>query len=716
VAQPSRSFRLPETPQGLTAGALLKPLRKHWLLAVCLGVLAAAAASGTTWYAVPASHTAFALLRVASVEPRMVFPTADTRVDYGTYQKTQISLIKSPLVLNAALRQPAIAALPCVLEQLDPVTWLAKEVLVDYAGGSEVLRISLTGSIPDELAKLVNAIKDAYLQEVVNAESQQRLARIRELDKIYTESEEKTRSKRNLLRQLARTLGTSDSQALTLKQQMAVQHFGELRKEHTRVQFELMRARVEALSQQARGEAPAGEKVAEALLEDYASTDPQTQQLLARLGQVQRVIARYEHVAVRKDEPSLVEYRAEAKALQKKLDDRRAELLPLLAKRLREKARGEKEMSVARLKDQIALLADQEKLLREEVEHYAKEVDKIGNSSADLELMRAEVEQVDAITKRVGAEKQALEVEIRSRPRVTLIQEASVPQAAEFKKKAAVTALAGLLAFGAVAVWIGWREHRAARIDSAEEVASALGLRVLGTLPASPRKWRDRGRGRKGPALSGQQPFMESIGSIRALLVHDASLGATRVVLVTSALENEGKTTVASHLAASLARAGRKTLLVDCDLRRPALHQVFRMEPLPGLSEVLRGEAELFEAIRPTAEPGLELLAAGAADAQALQALARDDVQSLFEAVRLKYDFVVIDSSPVLPVADSLLLAKHADAVLLAIRRDVSRVPTTQTACQRLEMVGVRVLGAVVTGVREAAPGRYERDVQRQAA
>src|SRR5207247_1833903 len=137
-----------------------------------------------------------------------------------------------------------------------------------------------------------------------------------------------------------------------------------------------------------------------------------------------------------------------------------------------------------------------------------------------------------------------------------------------------------------------------------------------------------------------------------------------------------GKTSLASQLAASLARAWRKTLLVDGDLRNPAAHRLFDLPLEPGLSEVLRGEVNVTDAVKPTSLSRLWLMSAGHWDAHAVQALAQDGVGTMFEQLKEQYDFIVVDSCPVLPVADSLLLAQHVDGVIFSILRDVSRMPS----------------------------------------
>ena len=190
----------------------------------------------------------------------------------------------------------------------------------------------------------------------------------------------------------------------------------------------------------------------------------------------------------------------------------------------------------------------------------------------------------------------------------------------------------------------------------------------------------------------------EAIDAIRTVLLHSPRGEAPRVIMVTSALGGEGKTTLATHLAASLARAWRKTLLIDCDLRNPGAHRQFDLAVEPGMSEALRGEVEFEDAVRPTLVSRLWLLPAGKFDSHAVQALAQDGVRNVFERLKEEYDFIVIDTSPVLPVADALLVAQHADAALFAVLRDVSRIPSVQAAHQRLAALGVRTLGAVVIG------------------
>jgi capsular exopolysaccharide synthesis family protein len=255
----------------------------------------------------------------------------------------------------------------------------------------------------------------------------------------------------------------------------------------------------------------------------------------------------------------------------------------------------------------------------------------------------------------------------------------------------------GVSMFGLVLFGVAFLESRTRRISMTDEVSRGLGISVVGALPAVPARARVPATAQttaKDQALQAQ--LQEAVDGVRTMLLHAARSEELRVIMVTSACGGEGKTSVATQLAASLARAWRKTLLIDGDLRSPAAHKLMEVPCEPGLSEVLRGEVTADDAIRPTPVSRLSILPAGHWDNPAIQALAQDNVATLFEQLKSQYDFIIVDSSPVLPVADTLLLGQHMDGVLFSILRDVSRAPEVYAAQQRLAPLGIRTLGAVV--------------------
>lgn len=247
----------------------------------------------------------------------------------------------------------------------------------------------------------------------------------------------------------------------------------------------------------------------------------------------------------------------------------------------------------------------------------------------------------------------------------------------------------------------GWQEYRTRRVHSAGDVARAPGLRLFGTLPAAARTVRRR---LAGASPSTKDPnhrrLTEAADATRTRLLHDMEADGLHTVLVTSAAAAEGKTSLAVLLAVSLARAWRRTLLLDANLRRPAAHRVFGLGGEPGLAEVLRGEITPAQVVQSTPVSRLWVLPAGRLDDHALQALAQDDVGPLLADLGGQYDFVVIDTPPLLAVADTLMLARHVDAALFAVLCGASRLPQVEAARARLEALGVRVLGAVVAGTR----------------
>jgi capsular exopolysaccharide synthesis family protein len=691
----------PPSHAAADSGQLLKAIRRRWLLTLCLGSLVAVISAFLTWVILGWQQTAFAIVHVAAAPQKLAFATPDyldAHSEFLSYQKMQASRIKSRYVLNAALKRDEVKNLAVIAEEPDPVAWLEDEIKVDFKEGSELIKISMSSSHPEELKVIVDAVAQAYLQEVVNLERKHRSEQLAELEDIYKNAKEKLRQKRDTMRKLSDQLGTSDSQALTQKQIVFLANYGEIKKQHIQVRFDLMKAKARLAAAEARAKNTTPPPLPEQFIDQAVAADPHSKYFLERIARLKEIITDYEATAVRVSESSLRRAEEKMQAYKKELDDRRAELTKDLKERYEANTDNLSAVNVSQLQDDVASLTVHEKSLGEEVAQLGKQLETIGNSSTELEILRVEIKQDENMSEKIADQLESLRVEVRRPARVTLYQEAAV-QKMDKKRQLMAASLAPLGAFVLVGLCVGWWENRSRRIQTANEV-SGLGMRLVGAVPVLANASR---RGlpspTDNPAIYGPN-FLESIDAIRTQLVRDAHLDGTRIVMVTSAVGGEGKTTLVSHLAQSLARGGRKTLLVDCDLRRPSVQQFFKLPNQPGLSEVLRGETDLSKAVH-QAEDGLFVLPAGLWNRQVLRILAQGNAQKLFDQFRQEYDFVLIDSHPILAAADSLLIGQHADAVILSLLRDRSQMHVAFAACQRLSSLGIRILGAVVNGIDE---------------
>ena len=176
--------------------------------------------------------------------------------------------------------------------------------------------------------------------------------------------------------------------------------------------------------------------------------------------------------------------------------------------------------------------------------------------------------------------------------------------------------------------------------------------------------------------------------------------------MVTSPQPADGKSTTASNLAISMAHSGRKVLLIDADLRRPAQHKIHGLPRSPGLTEVLNDQMPFHKAVQQTAVENLHLLAAGAEVSYPAELLATDRLGALVRELRQAYDLVLVDTSPLLAVTDPSVIAVVMDAVLLVVRAAVTRRLDAERSQDLLKALETPVLGLVINGIN-AGQGGY---------
>lgn len=679
--------QLVQPTQNLQSGGIAwsHALRRNWPVAIGAGIILAAIFGAASWSVQKPRYVANALLKVSHEQEQLVFETNDSASsrNFEVFKSTQQQLVKSDFVLIQALREPSIARLSVVQKSSDPVDWLSKTLRVSYPGQAELMQVSL--SLPDQnpAQKLVDAVVQSYLVEVVNKNWSSRQERLENLDRIKDEKKQEVVNKRAALKSLIESVGTSDSNALAMRQQIAVQEFGQYRSELTRIVFELRSARSQLAKKERQIKSLESHGASNAQLQEIISQDQTYTELLERRKLLMS--------SINKTNGSLRQpFQAELNAVDKEIEKR----LPAFRDRYVQKKTVRLTEEINSLRDEISFRTEEKKQLENEVADQKKRLGEFGGSSVDVELMNGEIARLENVLNMIAEERERLRVEIDSKPRIELIQPATVRRIFDRNRAIMMTLFSSLVGFGLPIAGMVWWDLRCQRVNSHYEVERRVGIPVIGTLPIFPRLGQLQS---KKLQLRWEAIHRESIRHIVASVLMQLPGSQTRTIVISSASSGEGKTTLATQLSTALAQIGKRTLLVDFDLRRPTMHQLFDKPLSPGVSEILYGEADIESGISKTSDANLYVMPAGRWKQSSFSLLTNGSTEMFMREIRNQFDVVVVDSSPMLSVVDSRMILSHSDLLIVSVLRDKSRLPSVQEARDIAVEYGATRINAVVT-------------------
>ena len=331
----------------------------------------------------------------------------------------------------------------------------------------------------------------------------------------------------------------------------------------------------------------------------------------------------------------------------------------------------------------------------------------LGRSKGEIQANNRKEFELQSLERDVSANRQIFETfmqrskearagEMQS-PIARIVDEARPPKGAFGPNKRMIIGLwvlAALLAGVSLALLI---EQLNNRVKASHEVESKLGVRAVGVLPITrpdpnvplERMFRE----------SNQNAFSESIRTIRSSVLLSGLQSPRKVVLLTSSVPDEGKTTLASNLAFAFAQV-KKTLLIEADMRRPKLDRVLGGDgSRPGLSELVAGTANAGQCIFEVEDSSLHVMLAGHVPPNPLELISSPQFSIMMEQLKAQYEVIIVDSPPVQLVSDAVMLAQMATSVLFVVRADKTPYPIARHALSRLHRVDAPVLGAVLNQI-----------------
>jgi succinoglycan biosynthesis transport protein ExoP len=684
--------------------ALLRALSRRWKPAALLGLVAAAVAGSIIWTQLPPPKPSAAVKLYIPVVPQTVLGQhPDPPLERGT----QIALVHSRLVLNAATRPPEINALPLVNEIKakggDPVDWLAKNIQADFSEGHEIFRIMLTYDDGVQAKALVDAVKEAYLSEVYGDSKKNRNDKLVSLNKHLERADSTLKTLREQAKALSNENVTLDDKQFKLQQELAANQAAMVKSQLLAVKGDLLRLKAEESA--IKGKTAANTVLPDEVLESYIEKDPEVVDLLTKRNDLETRLRNIRKVALDADKlDSTKKLNEQLETMRKQYETMRVNLRGQVEERMKLKSKSDWDFRTRSLKEEIDSSIEMEKLLSSEYDRLNAYIKDGNKTNFDLDPLRIKIKLAEGLYERVQSMITNITLEQDAPPRVRMMEPPYIVPVEETKRKLVMSAIGASGAIALVFALVGFIELNRRRVESSDAVTDQLGMAVIGTIP---RRLRSLATRYGNPNRADWKSMMlESINSTRTMLLHGHGLSAARVIQITSPVSGEGKTTLSAHLSTSLAMAGRRTVLVDGDLRNPNANRPFQIpDGQSGLCEILRGETTVDQVLKPTTIPGLTMLPAGKWSSDTPQHLASSALEEVFGLLRNQFEFVIVDSSPVLPVADPLLFARFADGVVVSLLQDSSRLPLVEEANRLLASLRVPVLGVVLHGTKNRSYG-----------
>jgi capsular exopolysaccharide synthesis family protein len=356
--------------------------------------------------------------------------------------------------------------------------------------------------------------------------------------------------------------------------------------------------------------------------------------------------------------------------------------------------------SAEQLESKKASLALEIQNLEKDVKEWDGKMLDIQVKTAEYQRLKGNAQRIQALYDRLLATMQTLDVNKEISPEsVTIMEPASraFRDQTELSKRVMVGSLVGL---GLGVLLLLFVDRLDDRMVSFTELKEAFDEEIVGQIPRVKSPGPKRLVALVGPG-DGRHSFVEAYRNLRSSLLYMAEAEARpKILLVTSSVPNEGKSLTSANLAITMASTGSRVLLVDADSRKGALHERFEVRAKPGLTEVLAQGINWEEVVVATKTPNLFLMPQGAFAPNASELFISGGTKRFLQAAASKYDYVVLDTVPVMAADDVTSLAPHADGVLFVIRAEFTSARVARAALDSLYQRQARVLGLVFNSTR----------------
>ncbi|MDK1031554.1 MAG: polysaccharide biosynthesis tyrosine autokinase [Planctomycetia bacterium] len=627
---------------------------------------------------------------------------------YEEYVRTEVSNIMAENVLNDALR--AIEENPDIQQTMfvgvRAVFELSEELQVAPRRGTQFITVSLTSRNAKETTHLVNAVLQAYIARRKQSKKTAEELQLGGLIKTQTQLQNRIATLSDRLKNFR---AADDVPAI-----LEVERSAEL----ARLQFlgrQLLEARIQktqaraALTQYRKmqegiegGEGEPGAEVAVSpLVEEAIRRDPTIVGMENQKSLLNRTLADMQQ-KYGPNYKAVQSVQAQLKELDNELQRKRAELQKKL-----------QEQQVAMLEQTVALITEQERDLQDRINDATAKVKDLKDQADKYQTIQNEHVSKTELLNTINRGIEEARIASAVSQSIVTIRLASVP----WKHSQPILALyipavsiLGLL-FGMVLAFA--IEFLDTGIRSPAEVVRSVGLAILGNIP-------DRTEDDEIPLdadlflvaeHSPQSLLAEAFRQVRTNILFSTDQPVRRI-LVTSPNAGDGKTTLATNLAITLAASGTRVLLIEGNLRRAALHRIFDLPNQTGLSNLLAGVAEPADAIQATRVPNLSVVTAGRKPPNPAELLGAQAMNRFIAEQGENFDTVLVDGSPTLLVTDNHALSRMVDGVVLVLRVGASTRGIAQRAATQLITLKAKLLGVVLNGVH-ATRGGYFRESYR---
>jgi succinoglycan biosynthesis transport protein ExoP len=737
-AVPDRELAIAPAPPQIDSGVIKRGLVRHWWHILGLWIILSAAAAVLIFKFMVPTYEAVSRIRVEPINltlfKEMDGSLASDARSYEPYLQTQITLMKSDQVLNRAISDPSVSNQEFIKRSLDAKTDLREKMDVEIEPNTYMIRVGLESKNPTEAANIVNAVVTSYLDENLRYSQGQNTKLKGSLDTELKSLGEEIKKKKEELKRLNEEgrvqvykpplnlnpsknddEGASGAGFATVGQQQVDTMINRM----VQIDMELLTLRAELKT---RLEAQKGLRDANLQAQEEANEDleervkqafyddPEVKAFISNRQNVADELERLKGLARKSGDRAVSALKVELA----KLDKEWKELWDGKSEEIRNKLKMTTDgrptiETVAELQRKIQMLQDQKVGLGKMYDNQKAEQKTTNNDAFQFTYAQQELNQL--IAREELVRRNLTQVEFLSRHeqyRITLLDKAEVPKVPSNNKrfKYILAAPAGAL-FLTLGLFL-LLEIKSGRIADPDILSTRVRSEVYG-LPALP-KSRQLSK-RDESAFDDQiEQFIQRLDHLRfAVCSTSAHSGQGRCVLITSAIGSEGKTTLAAYLAIRCGNAGLRVLLIDADLRRSSLCKMLNEPEGPGLSDLLKDDFAIDDVLVPVQGDTFKLLRAGTPMRDTSAMLQGHRFGMLIAQFRQHYDLIIIDSPPVLPVPDALMLGQWTDGAVLAARYDKSRFPQVERARRQLDSAGIAVLGTVINGMRgsDSYYGKY---------